>query len=64
MKLLTDSKLEIISFMVFLSEKTINPDIISEILYISLFVQQHSSSNRKEEVSKFIINLMKINQSI
>jgi hypothetical protein len=33
-------------------------------MYIALFVQHHSNQTKKEEVTKFIVNLLRINQNI
>lgn len=62
-KILADPKLEMVSFLVFLSEKTINPDIISEILYLSFFMIKSTSSSKKvEELTRIIVNLLRVNQ--
>lgn len=62
-KIFSDSKFDLISFLAFLSEKTINPDIITEIVFIALHIGRLSQKKR-EEVSKFIVNLLKVNQDI
>lgn len=62
-KVFSDSKFDLISFLAFLSEKTINPDIITQIVYIALHFGK-LNDKKTDDVSKFIVNLLKINQDI
>lgn len=58
---LSDDKLELISFMVFLSEKTINPDIISNITFLTFFMATHCEKVKKrDEYIQFAVHLFKI----
>lgn len=62
-RVFADSKFDLISFLAFLSEKTINPDIITEIVFIAL-LSSGLNDKKREEVAKFVVNLLKVNQDI
>jgi len=49
--------------LAFLSEKTINPDIITETVFIALSFSRFHDKKR-QQASKFVVNLLKINQQI
>ena len=51
----SDSQLDMVSYLIFLSEKTINVDIISDIVYLSLFVYQETQNAQKKcEIINFL----------
>ena len=63
--ILSDDNLEILPFLVFLSEKTINPDIIANIVYLALFLAKHHIKvSRREEYIYFVIHVFSIKKEM